>query len=258
MNTGPYFDSHCHLAMKEFAADADAAIARARAAGVDELLVVSASQDDFSAVRDFARAHALPCALGLHPHEAVHWDKAEPGLEATWPSPECRLVGEIGLDYFYEHSPRETQRKVFAAQLARAAALGKRVVIHSRDAAEDTLALLREHRPQLDAALPGVIHCFTDTAASAEALLELGFMISFSGIITFKKAENVRAAAAIVPPGRLLYETDSPFLAPIPHRGKRNEPAYAPLVLQALSTIHSFPLPELAAVTLQNFHRLIA
>jgi TatD DNase family protein len=205
-----------------------------------------------------ARVRGLPCAIGLHPHEAVHWDAAAPALEAAWAAPECRLVGEIGLDYFYEHSPREAQRQVFARQLERAAALGKRVVIHTRDAAEDTLALLREHRPRLDAALPGVIHCFTDSAATAQALLELGFMISFSGILTFKAADAVRAAARIVPPERLLYETDSPFLAPVPHRGKRNEPAYAPLVLQKLAELHGAAVEQLAAVTLQNFHRLLA
>ena len=258
MNAAPYLDSHCHLAMKDFAADAPEVLARARAAGIGELLVVSATSDDFSAVADFAAKHELPCALGLHPHEAVHWPEAEAKLRAVWPRPECKLVGEIGLDYFYEHSPREIQREVFSAQLQEAAARGKRISIHTRGAADDTIAILREHAGALPQDPPGVIHCFTDTPQTAEALLALGFLISFSGILTFNKADTVRAAALIVPEDRLLYETDAPFLAPVPHRGKRNEPCHAVIVLAHLARLRGVSVEALAAAPRKNFARLIA
>ena len=254
----PYLDSHCHLAMSDYAADAAEVLERARAAGVGEMLVVSATSDDFTAVADFGKAHGLPCALGLHPHEARHWEEAHPKLQAVWDRPECRLIGEIGLDYFYEHSPREAQRTVLAAQLREAIARKKRVSIHTRGAAEDTIAILREHAPALPPGPPGVIHCFTDTPETARALLELGFMISFSGILTFKKSDNVRAAAKVVPMNHLLYETDAPFLAPEPHRGKRNEPRHAPAVLRRLATERGEPLDALAAQTRKNFSKLLA
>ncbi len=254
----PYLDSHCHLAMADYAADADAVIARARAAGVGEMLVVSATSDDFAAVADFSAEKKMRCAVGLHPHEAKHWAEAEPKLREVWARPGVDLVGEIGLDYFYEHSPREAQRAAFAAQLEAAARMKKRVSIHTRGAAADTLAILTEHAPALPPGPPGVIHCFTDAPATAEALLELGFLISFSGILTFKKSENVRAAARVVPDDRLLYETDAPFLAPEPHRGKRNEPCHAPLVLRRLAELRGGPVEALAAVTRGNFRRLTA
>lgn len=233
-------DSHCHLAGDEFVADLPDVVARARAAGVVRAVVIlSATSDDEIARADGVSA-AWPevrYACGVHPHEAAKFSDA-PAEAATRLQalvvgrPEIRLVGEIGLDYHYDFAPRDVQQRVFRAQAAAARALGMPVVIHTREAWADTLAIMREERV---AEAGGIFHCFTGGEEEAREALDAGFCLSYSGILTFPSAANIRAAARITPGDRLLTETDAPFLAPVPHRGKRNEPAFVAEVTRRLA-----------------------
>ena len=255
-------DSHCHLADEVFADDLEAVVARAREAGVERALVILAAADQ----QEAAQAHRVECvwpdvrfAIGVHPHQA-HQFAAEPQkaadavrsqLEAM---PTARAIGEIGLDYHYDFSARDVQRSVFRAQVRLARHMQRPVVIHTREADEDTIAILREEG---EGTARGVLHCFTGDAAFARAGLDLGLYISVAGIITFPKATtDLRAAIRTVPVDRLLTETDSPFLAPVPHRGKRNEPAHLPQVVAALAELHGTSPADLAERTAANFHTL--
>ena len=254
-------DSHCHIAGKEFAGDLDAVVERARAAGVQRALVILAAEDD----EEFARVPAVLAAwpecrfaTGVHPHHA-HVYAADPGAVAAAVAarldalPEARAVGEIGLDYHYDFSPRDVQQAVFRAQLQLARSRDLPIVIHSREAEEDTLRILAEEGGP---ALRGVFHCFTGDGAAAARALATGFFLSIPGVVSFPKAEPLRAALAQVPVDRLLVETDSPYLAPVPYRGKRNEPAHVAKVVDHVATARGLTPADVAAETDRNFDTL--
>ena len=223
-------DSHCHLADETFASDLEQVIDRAKEAGIERALVILEAGNEKEAAQAERVEQLWPdvrFSIGVHPHQA-HQFADDPERSAAVVreqfarTPSARAVGEIGLDYHYDYSPRDVQHAVFRAQVRLARELQVPVVIHTREADEDTIAILREEG---GGALQGVLHCFTGTDALADAGLALGFYISLAGIVTFPKAESLRQTARRVPLDRLLTETDSPFLAPVPYRGKRNEPA---------------------------------
>jgi TatD DNase family protein len=254
-------DSHCHLADEGFAADLEAVIARAKAAGLERALVIlegGNASEAAQAERISALWPDVRFTVGVHPHQA-HQFAGDPQRAATVvrdqlaATPSARAVGEIGLDYHYDFSPRDVQQAVFRAQIRLACDTDRPVVIHTREADDDTLAILREEG---GGDVRGVLHCFTGTDALADAGLALGFYISLAGIVTFPKAGALRDTARRVPLDRLLVETDSPFLAPVPYRGKRNEPAYVARVVETLATLHRMPPADLAARTTANFHTL--
>jgi TatD DNase family protein len=254
-------DSHCHLADEAFAPDLDAVIDRARAAGLERALVIlegGNAREAAQAERVAALWPEVRVSIGVHPHMA-HQFADEPARAASIvrqqiaATPGTRALGEIGLDYHYDYSPRGVQQAVFRSQIALARELDLPVVIHTREADEDTLALMREEG---SGELRGVLHCFTGTPALAAAGLELGFYISLAGIITFPKAADLRETAKLVPLDRLLTETDSPFLAPVPHRGQRNEPAHVARVVAALAELRGVAPDDLAQRTAANFHSL--
>jgi TatD DNase family protein len=253
-------DSHCHLADEVFAGDLPDVVERARSAGVERALVILEAGNDREA--DQARRidalwPEVRVAIGVHPHQAHGFaDRPERSSdivrEQFTRTATARAIGEIGLDYHYDYSPRDVQRQVFRAQLHLARELEQPVVVHTREADEDTLALLAEAGPPVR----GVLHCFTGSTALATAGLALGLHVSFAGILTFPKAATLRDTARHVPIDRVLVETDSPFLAPVPYRGKRNEPAYVERVLAALADLHGTDAAEIARRTTANFHSL--
>jgi TatD DNase family protein len=254
-------DSHCHLADETFAADLDPVITRAKEAGLERALVIldaGNTKEAAQAARVAALWSEVRFSIGVHPHQA-HQFAADPERAASTvreqfaATPSARAVGEIGLDYHYDFSPRDVQHAVFRAQIRLARELERPVVVHTREADEDTITILREEG---GGELRGVLHCFTGNDALADAGLALGFFISLAGILTFPKAEPLRQTARRVPLDRLLAETDSPFLAPVPYRGKRNEPAYVARVVAALAGVHGVPLADLAERTTANFHTL--
>ena len=250
-------DSHCHLADPVFAPDLDDVLARVAEAGVTSLLCILAAGDAGEAAQ--AQRVAAHCAgarfaVGVHPHQAH--ESANAGVPsglvraACAANPRVRAVGEIGLDYHYDFSPRDVQRAVFAEQVALARELGLPVIIHTRDAENDTFEILHsEGRGDVG----GVFHCFTGDVHMARRALDLGFHLSFAGMVTFPKAGSIRAAAAIVPDARLLAETDSPFLAPVPHRGKRNEPAWVRRVVETLAVVRASNVEAIDAQITANF-----
>jgi TatD DNase family protein len=247
-------DNHCHLHFRE--ADALAvteAVAAGRDAGVERFVTVGCDVADSTAAIEVARAHAgVFATAGVHPHEAKD---GTDGLEALLAEPEIVAVGECGLDYHYDHSPRDAQREVFAAQIALAEAHGLALVIHSRSAWEDTFDVLAAE------GVPArtVFHCFTGGAAEARRCLDLGAHISISGIVTFKTADDVREAVALCPPDRLLVETDAPYLAPVPHRGEKNRPALVPLVGAAVAEVQGRSVADVARTSWDaatNLYRL--
>ncbi len=254
-------DSHCHLADEVFNADLDATVARARDAGLERVLVILEAGNAAEAAQARRLEQLWPevrCSIGIHPHAAHNFAGDPNGAgnllrQQIAATPLARAVGEIGLDYHYDFSPRDVQHAVFRVQIRVARELHLPVVIHTREADEDTLAILREEGGD---DLEGVLHCFTGTQSLAEAGLALGLYVSFAGIVTFPKGANVREVAARVPLDRLLVETDSPFLAPVPFRGKRNEPAHVARVVETLAEIHQVPAADLIRQTTANFHRL--
>ena len=254
-------DSHCHLAGEEFAADLPDVIARARAVGVSRALVILAAEDDAEIARADAVSGAWPeCrfAVGVHPHNARAFadnpqaaaDMVAARLAAL---PQARAIGEIGLDYHYDFSPREVQHAVFRAQLRLALEHDLPVVIHTREAEDDTLRLLVEEGT---GRLRGVFHCFTGDTVAAGRALATGFYLSIPGVVTFPKGEALRQAAVGLPGDRLLVETDSPYLAPVPFRGKRNEPAYVAKVVEQLAAVRGVSAAALGEATDHNFDRL--
>ena len=254
-------DSHCHLADEKFEADLDSVVARAREAGVERALMILAAGDASEEARA-RRVEALwpdvRVSIGVYPHTAQEFADnparaADTVRLQAAVTPGARAIGEIGLDYHYDFSPRDVQREVFRSQVRLARELGWPVVIHTREADADTIAILREEG---GGELRGVLHCFTGDTALARAGLDLGFYISFAGIITFPKAAALRDTAKCVPLDRLLAETDSPFLAPVPYRGKRNEPAHVAHVVATLAEIHGMDAGDVARATTANFHSL--
>lgn len=254
-------DSHCHLADDAFVKDVHEVVGRAQAAGLTHALCILAAENATEAerARDLARLWpALRFGIGLHPHQAGQFGGREadvvPLVRRVIASiPEARALGEIGLDYHYDFAPKDVQQEVFRLQIRLARELDLPIIIHTREAEDDTLAILRE---ETGGSVRGVMHCFTGTTTLAEEALALGMYISFAGIVTFPKGANVRAVAALVPGDRLLYETDSPYLAPTPHRGERNEPAWVVRVAEDLSTLRGVPLEDLRRQTSANFEVL--
>lgn len=255
------FDSHCHLADEAFEHDLDAVVERARAAGLRGALCILDATDPAEAARAGRVAAVWPdvkFAVGVHPHRAGEFaaclDEVGPRVRsAVAARAGARAVGEIGLDHHYDFAPRDVQREVFRRQVRLARDLGHPVVIHTRDADEDTFAVL-----EAEGAPPpgGVFHCFTGDAATARRAVALGFHVSFSGIATFKRADSVREAAAAVPWDRLLVETDAPYLAPAPHRGRRNEPAWVARVIDAVAAVRGATADEVRARTSDAFEAL--
>src|SRR5215475_4701433 len=250
-------DSHAHIDFPQFGEDRDAMLERARAAGVTALLAIGTGPgpEKLDAALPFAEAHDwIYTTVGIHPHEAKevtqsHLDE----LARLAQHPKVIAWGEIGLDYYYDHSPRDVQAKVFREQMALAKAARKPIVIHCRDAWADTLQILEQE--WAPTGLGGILHCFTSTLEDAKRGLDIGFQISFTGNLTFPKAQNLRDVAKALPLENILIETDSPFLAPVPHRGKRNEPAYVAEVAKMLASVRNLSTEEAAATTAENFRR---
>lgn len=255
-----FIDSHAHLDGPEFDSDRDEVIQRARAAGVSSILNVGTGDPHSGA---FERAVELAdkyqdiyAAVGIHPHDArLFDDKTEQRLTGLIEqSPRVIAWGEIGLDFHYDNSPRDAQLEVFRRQLQLASNATLPIIIHTREAEDETIEILKTS--WAGSGLPGIMHCFSGSLQLAQQAIALGLSISFSGIVTFKKAEALRAVAEEVPIDRLLIETDCPFLAPIPFRGKRNEPAYVVEVARCLAGLRELSLEEIARVTTENFVRL--
>lgn len=253
-------DSHCHLADDAFADDVEDVVARAREAGLTHALCVLAAENSVEAERAKRLTTlwpALRTSIGVHPHQAGTFagrelEAAEAVRRAITESPVARAVGEIGLDYHYNFAPREVQQKVFRDQVELARDLDRPIIIHTREAETDTLAILKE----AGEGLRGVLHCFTGTRSLAEQGLRLGLHVSFAGIVTFPKASELREIVPLIPDDRLLCETDSPYLAPVPHRGKRNEPAWVVRVAETLAEIRGVPFSQLRERITRNFTEL--
>jgi TatD DNase family protein len=250
-------DSHCHIDLPQFDADRDAVVARAREAGVHEMLIVGGVDEEAGHQRALRVAESLgfPASAGVHPHEA------RLATEATYDelrglAREGRIVaiGEVGLDFHYDHSPRDVQREVFRRQVRLAREVGLPVIVHTREADAETAALLEDEGAQ---DVGGVIHCFTGGAELARRALALGFFISFSGIVAFPRAEGIQEVARTMPLGRLLVETDAPFLAPPPHRGKRNEPAFVVEVARRVAALRGVEVQDIGAASSANFARFL-
>jgi TatD DNase family protein len=249
-------DSHCHLDFPELAADADGVVARAGAAGVGAMVTIGTELARFPGV--LAMAERFPnvwCSVGTHPHESGKELVTDPApLLAHTAHPKVVGVGETGLDYYYEHSPRPPQIESFRAHIAAARLSGLPVIVHTRDADDDTITVLEDEMGK--GPFTGLIHCFTGTQKLADAALALGLSISVSGIATFKNSAALRDVIKSVPLDRLLVETDAPFLAPVPHRGKTNEPSFVVHTAAMLAALKAVSPDELAAVTTGNFFRL--
>ena len=253
-----FADSHCHLNYKGLAEQQPEILARARARGVSAMLNIATRESEWDAVLGTAeREPDVWATVGIHPHEAdQHPDIGTARLVERAAHPRVVGIGESGLDYYYDHSDRDRQRASFRAHIAAARETGLPIVVHTRDAEEDTAAILREEMGK--GAFPGVIHCFTASGAFADIALELGFYISISGIVTFKNAKDLQETAARLPIERLLIETDAPFLAPVPHRGKTGEPAFVADTAAFLAALRGDELAVLAEQTAANFHALFA
>jgi TatD DNase family protein len=281
-----YVDSHCHLEGPKFAHDREQALARAREAGVEALVAIGngSGPDDVACgikLSEYYEAakQQIPrsarndksiqrnddpirifATIGIHPHEAaLAEDRHYSEMEKLARDPRVIAWGEMGLDYFYDHSPREVQQKVFVRQMKLACAAKLPIVIHNRpsdnseNAWEDLFRLLREHWQS--SGLGGILHCFTGTVEHARAGMDLGFMISFAGNVSYPKAVSIREAAAQIPLERMLIETDSPYLAPVPHRGKRNEPAFVAETARHIGELRGISGEEVGAATTENFYR---
>jgi TatD DNase family protein len=251
-------DSHCHLADDAFAADLEAVVARAREAGLTGALCILAAGDEKESAAA-ARVRTLwpdiRFSVGVHPHQAAQFADGGPAVEVVRRALEtqrARAIGEIGLDYHYDFAPRAVQRDVFEAQVALADELTLPVVIHTREATDDTFDVLRGARRPVR----GVFHCFTGDAAMARRALEIDFYVSLSGIVTFPRASGLREVAAMLPENRLLIETDAPYLAPVPHRGKRNEPSFVTRVAEVVAEVRGKSAAEIASAATRNFESL--
>jgi TatD DNase family protein len=261
-----FIDSHAHLEMEQFNADREQVLARAREAGVETIVAIGSGTGPGSldcGIRLAAEQDFIYATIGIHPHEAKLATEAD-FEELAQLAKRSKVIawGEIGLDYFYDHSPREVQQQVFLRQLELARLASLPIVIHCRpsenseNAWDDCLTLLHQH--WASSGLGGVLHCFTGSWAHAKHALDMGFMISFAGNVTFPKAQQIRDAAKQVPLDRILIETDCPFLAPVPHRGKRNEPAFVKEVARQLGELRSLSTEEVGLRTSENFHRFFS
>jgi TatD DNase family protein len=250
-------DSHAHIQGKEYADEREAIIARACQAGVEKIIAVGGAGDMTSNAEAVALAESFPniyATVGMHPHDAKDVGAKDLAkLKELAAHPKVVAVGETGLDYYYSHSPHDVQRRVFGQLIQMARETDLPIVVHERDAAQEAAELLRSEG---SGKLRGVIHCFTGNYEAACAYLDLGFYLSFTGIITFKNAEPLREVVQKVPLERMLVETDSPFLTPAPHRGKRNEPAYVRFVAGTIAEIKGITLEKVAQVTTKNVQNL--
>lgn len=251
-------DSHCHLDFPDYAGQVDHVVARAADAGVRVCLSIGTELKRVPGVKSVAeRFPNVWCSVGVHPHESEKEQlDDEAALIAETGHPKVVGIGETGLDYYYEHSPRGPQQKNFRAHIAAARKTGLPVIVHTRDADDDTIEILGDEMAK--GGFTGLIHCFTGTQKLADAALELGLYISVSGIATFKNSRSLRDVIATVPLDRLLVETDAPFLAPVPHRGKINEPAYVVHTARMLAELKGVPEDVLAKTTTENFFRLFS
>lgn len=252
-----FIDSHCHIDGDAFDGERDEIVRRAKDAGVKAMLNVGTGNphdgEIEKAVRVAERYENVFASVGVHPHDAkLYDDEAENNLVGLVKNSKKVIAwGEIGLDYYYDHSPRDVQRNVFVRQIRKARELNLPIIIHSRDADDETVEILTEECSYEN--FRGIMHCFGGTAKMAEDLMKIGFLISFAGNVTFKKAENLREAARVVPLEKLLIETDCPFLTPIPFRGKRNEPSYVVHTAQFLADFYDIEVEKLADQTTKNF-----
>src|SRR2546423_1662649 len=251
-------DSHCHLDFPEFRAELDAVVARAEAAGIGRIVTISTRARRHAQVLAIAeRFPNVTCSVGTHPHHAdEELDITAEDLIARTSHPKVVAIGEAGLDYHYDNSPREAQEQGFRTHIGAARATGLPLVIHSRQADADTARILEEEMGQ--GPFPAVLHCYTGGPELARRALALGAYISFTGIVTFKNSANLRAIAKDVPADRFLIETDAPYLAPSPYRGKRNEPAYVTEVAKVLAEVRGVTFEEICRQTTENFFRLFA
>jgi len=258
MNLPYLVDSHCHLDFPELSKDASAVVERARNAGVGHMLTISTKLTAFDGVLAMAeRFDNVSCSVGIHPHEAATEPQTDvEKLTTLAKHPKVVAFGETGLDFFYEHSPLAEQEQSFRVHLAASRAAGLPTIVHTRDADAETAAILKDEMGK--GAFTGVIHCFSSGLELAKQALDLGFYISISGIVTFKKAEELRETVKHVPLERLLVETDSPYLAPVPHRGKSNEPAFVTHTAAVVAELKGVTREELAARTTENFFRLFS
>lgn len=251
-----YVDSHCHLDFPDFAGEHDALLGAMADAGVGHALVVSVTLESLPGVLALAERHPnLHATVGVHPDYAEVTEPTPEELVALASHPRVVAIGETGLDYYRLTGDLEWQRRRFRTHVRAARACGKPLVVHTRAAAEDTLRLMREEGAR---EVGGVMHCFTETVDVARAAIELGFLISFSGIVTFRSAVALREVAAAVPLESMLIETDSPYLAPVPHRGRRNQPAFVPHVAAEIARIKGVPVERVARATSDNYFRLFA
>lgn len=249
-------DSHCHLNYKGLVEEQQAVLARARAAGVTGFLNISTRQREWADIIALAeRENDVWASVGIHPHEAdAHADLGEAALLEAAAHPRVVAIGETGLDYYYDHSDRQTQQALFRTHIAVSRATGLPLIVHTRDAEEDTAAILSEEIGK--GAFPALIHCFTASADFGRKMVDLGLTISLSGIVTFKNAQDLQAVAAEVPEHRLLVETDAPFLAPVPHRGKTCEPAFVADTARFVAGLRGVSEDDLRAATSRNFFNL--
>ena len=251
-------DSHCHLNYKGLVEDQQGVLARAREKGVGGFLNISTRQREWAEVVGLAeRESDVWASVGVHPHEAdLHADLGAAALLEAASHPRVIGIGETGLDYYYDHSDRQVQQALFRVHIAVARETGLPLIVHTRDAEEDTARILAEETKA--GAFPGLIHCFTASAAFAREMLDLGLTISLSGIVTFKNAKDLQAIAAELPEDRLLVETDAPFLAPVPHRGQTCEPGFVADTAAFVAGLRSVSAERLAGTTSENFHRLFS
>ena len=249
-------DSHCHLEYKGLVEDQPGVLARARAAGIGGFLSISTRQSEWAQVVGTAEREAdVWASIGIHPHEADgHADLGEAALLEAAGHPKVIAIGETGLDYYYDHSDRETQKALFRRHISVSRQTGLPIIIHTRDAEDDTAAILADELEQ--GAFPALIHCFTASADFARKVLNLGLTISLSGIVTFKNAKDLQAIAAELPEDRILVETDAPFLAPVPHRGRVCEPAFTADTARFVADLRGVSSESLAETTTRNFSRL--
>ena len=251
-------DSHCHLDFPEFAPELDEVVARARAAGLERMVTISTRVRQAGRLVEIAeRFPEVFFTVGTHPHHAAEEPEVDAAaIRALAAHPKCVGIGEAGLDYHYDHAPRDLAARVFRAQIGLARELGLPLVIHAREADDDVAAILREE--MAIGAFTAVLHCFTSSRALAMTGLELGLYVSFSGVLTFKTSAALREIAAEIPLDRVLVETDAPYLAPVPHRGKRNEPSFVVETAKVLAATRGVDFETLAAATRANTLRLFA
>lgn len=250
-----YIDTHAHLFYPNFNGELDQIIERAQNSGVDAILVPGTDiPTSIQAIELSKQYERLYTAAGVHPHETKEWnDELINQIETLTKNKKVVAIGEIGLDYYYDFSPREVQLKAFRAQIELALKLDLPVIVHNRDSNDDIMEIIREYA---DTSLRAQFHCFAGSEKDAKELIGIGHFISFPGNVTFKKADNIRRILKSIPPENLLLETDSPFMTPVPYRGKRNEPSYIPIIAETISEIHDISLDELAKITSYNTYKL--